>query len=677
MLRFHDEAAGGRVPIETDRMIRTHFTSFGRSAVAVALAVTALTVADLATSSPAHAVDNTPWTLPSTPARCTTAQADSGDVAGCLLAFYDDPADTGWGSPPAPGVGGGWHWNGYTYNESPALAGWEANYIATNSTPVAGKPAGYLQTHVAAQTLFEGFLNEIAANGYHVRDVSGYSFRCTSGSGGWSCPSGDPSGLSNHAWGLAVDMNSGTNPIRNYSSVNGQTACLTPVQTDLPRWVIETAEKWGLYWGGYGWNNGCQSTSTQRTSVYRDPPHFEFRGTPAQAAAIADFNLRNDPSAVCFDVIDDDGLAEQRCTISGIPRAGWRLPVQLDPPADAVAALINLTGTASSQPGQFTIEDCGPQPSTRGTTSLSFTPGSAIATMAVAPLADDGTFCIWRSAAAHSIVDVIGYLTEGGDRVWIDPIVPTRITDSRREATCTPLGECQDGPVPDQGIRRLPMDDPSPRLANVTTTASQGWGFLQAGRCGEVGSNGNFSHLNFVDNGGARANLVLLEGDETGTCTFVHTGTHVIVDELARLNPDDGFGWIVTDAERILDTRTCDGPGCTGRLDAGEVVEVDLGVDVPAVAVAVTVTDTEAWGYATVAPCDELEAGVEPETSSVNHIAGQTATNLAITATDSGRFCVYTLTPADITIDVQALLVDDHTTGLVPAGPTRAHDSRV
>ncbi len=33
--------------------------------------------------------------------------------------------------------------------------------------------------------------------------------------------------------------------------------------TDIPRWVVQTAEKWGLYWGGYGWNSGCMSPETR------------------------------------------------------------------------------------------------------------------------------------------------------------------------------------------------------------------------------------------------------------------------------------------------------------------------------------------------------------------------------------------------------------------------------
>ena len=254
---------------------------------AASLAVVAGTaVWPLALATPVvQALDNTPWVLPSSPPRCTNQKVESGDVAGCVITFYDEPSSTGWGVPPAPGVGDGWRWSGYWYNGSPALAAWESTYIAANIEPVAGLRTGTLRTHVAAQALFEGFLDEIGAKGYRVRDGSGYSFRCTDGSGGWSCPGGDPADLSNHAWGLAIDINAGTNPIRSYASIAGATACMTPIQTDMPQWVIQTAEKWGLYWGGYGWNNGCTSPDEVKPTATRDATHFEFRGSPSRPPA--------------------------------------------------------------------------------------------------------------------------------------------------------------------------------------------------------------------------------------------------------------------------------------------------------------------------------------------------------------------------------------------------------
>ncbi len=646
-----------------------------RSLLLAGALLVAGTLSIVAPMPTAQALDTTPWRLPATPPRCSLQQAESGDVAGCLLAFYADPIDTGWGAPPAPGVGGGWNWNGYTYNDSPALAGWEATQISSNPSEVAGMSPGQLQTHVAAQALFEGFLDEIASNGYRVYGASGYSFRCTSANGGWSCPSGNTGDLSNHAWGLAIDMNAGTNPISGYSGINGQTACATPIRTDLPQWVIQTAERWGLYWGGYGWNNGCSDVTTQRTYVYRDPPHFEFRGTPGQAAAIADFNLRNDPNRVCFEIVDDDGKSVEACNRTGRPEAKWRIPVQLEPPAGAVAAVINLTVTEPSAPGYLTLEDCAPRTGPRETSTISYTTGQTIATMAVVPLAEDGRFCVYRLSEVHSIVDVVAYLGADGERLWFEPAVPTRLTDTRLHGSCTPLLECHDGPVASRERLAVPTSDSVARIANVTVVDGRGPGYVQAGQCDSVGPGHTFSNVNYV-NEMARANLAVIEGGDSGACVFTLTEANVIVDELGRLTPDAGYGWRLAPPKRMLDTRECTPAWCDSLPDAGTVIRLDLETENPGAAVAITVTQTQAAGYITVGRCDVLIGVDHPATSNLNHGPGETITNLALVDLDEGEMCIYTKASAHVIIDVQAELVADHTIGLLPITPTRVHDSR-
>ncbi len=64
-----------------------------RSFLAVALFAGSIALV-AAPASPVEAIDvsdNTPWTLPTRPPLCTKAQADSGNVAGCLLALNYDP----------------------------------------------------------------------------------------------------------------------------------------------------------------------------------------------------------------------------------------------------------------------------------------------------------------------------------------------------------------------------------------------------------------------------------------------------------------------------------------------------------------------------------------------------------------------------------------------------------
>lgn len=621
------------------------------------------------------ALDNAPWELPTTPPRCSRSEANSGDVSHCLLAFYEDPSTTGWGLPPAPGIGPGWTWTGSRYNGSPALADWEAQRIGENSEEVAGMAAGRLHTHVAAQALFEGFLREIADKGYRVFGASGYSFRCTSGNGGWNCPSGDPDDLSNHAWGLAVDMNAGTNPIRRYSRTGDATACQTPMATDFPRWAIQTAEKWGLYWGGYGWNNGCANPSTERDSVFRDPPHFEFRGTVDQARAIAEFNLSNDPGWICTTIVDDLGNDVEGCNWTGRPEATWRMPVQSDVPEGATAVMVNLTATESAAPGYLTLEDCGPRSGKRSTSALTFAAADTRAVMAVVPIAPDGRFCVYRSTDVHSIVDVLGYITAAGEPMWFDPSIPTRLTDTRADGHCLPDQACEPGAIPSGTRHVVPTADARPRIANIAAVEGAGPGFLQAGECDGVGGGQMFSNLNYLD-AAPRSNLALIAGGEAGTCVFAKTEAHVLVDELGALDPAQGYGWALGQPRRALDTRECSETWCGPMPAARTVIELDLETQAPGAAIAITTTESAAPGFVTVGSCDEFADGQTVTTSNLNHLTGQTVTNLALVELDEGRVCIYTLAAAHLIVDVQAELTAEHHAGLVSITPTRVHDSR-
>jgi hypothetical protein len=631
----------------------------------------------LATTHPgaapaAHAADDTPYSVPVPPPKCTSAQAESGNVSGCLLAFWGDPADDGWGVAPAPGVGDGWAWTGYTYSGSPALAQFEAANIGSNTAPVGELPTGYLESHVAARHLFEGFLGELQARGYEVRHASGYSFRCT---GSWSCPSGDPGDLSLHAWGLAIDMNSDANPIRTYTSQNGQSACLTPMVTDLPEWAIRAAERWGLYWGGYGWNSGCNVAGADRTSVSRDAPHFEFRGTPDQARAIAQFNLANDPSVTCVAAVADDGSATEQCSQSGRPEATWRLPVTTQPPAGATAALVNLTATDAASAGYLTLESCGALPAgPRETSTLTYAAGESVATMAIVPLDADGRFCVYRASAVHSVVDVVGYLVKvdsaGSAARWLQPAQPARLLDTRDHA----------GPPLAAGTERSIPGTAGDTLVNLAAVADAAPGYLQAGACGSLGPDANFSHVNYSGHTAAgpsaRSNLTLVRAGTADSCVYSLADAHVVVDALATLDPADGFGWEVAAPHRALDTRE----RADGMPRAGELIEVDVGSTAPAAAVALTVTGASAAGYLSVGRCADLQAQLQangrPATSNLNYTVGQTVTNLATAALADGKICVYTKAAAHVIVDVQAALTDEHAVGLVPIDPLRVHDSR-
>lgn len=146
------------------------------------------------------------------------------------------PYNRGWGAVGKPGSATG-------------IAYRKANIVKI----VAGGITLYVHKGVAP--IFKSFCDEIVRRGYplNVRaDDWGYNHRYIAGT----------YTLSNHSWGLAIDLNAITNPQGN------------PLHTDMPAWVIECAQRHGLDWGGW------------YTTARKDPMHFEFLGTPAEAAAI-------------------------------------------------------------------------------------------------------------------------------------------------------------------------------------------------------------------------------------------------------------------------------------------------------------------------------------------------------------------------------------------------------
>jgi hypothetical protein len=124
----------------------------------------------------------------------------------------------------------------------------------------------FFNVHKRVAPIFKAFINELVKRepppgGYRI-DVGGVD------DGGYNCRhiDNDPKkGMSNHAWGLAVDINSLTNPQQ------------SPMKTNMPAWVREAKplmDKYGLRWGG-------------TFSDEPDPMHFEFLLSPADADRIA------------------------------------------------------------------------------------------------------------------------------------------------------------------------------------------------------------------------------------------------------------------------------------------------------------------------------------------------------------------------------------------------------
>lgn len=119
----------------------------------------------------------------------------------------------------------------------------------THSVPGAGYQS--FQLHKNVSQLVQLLLTEVQARGYKL--IAGWC---------WSYEDREIDGTgrpSNHSWGLAFDLNAPNNPYT------------TPLVTDMPSWLPDLMASYGFAWGG-------------DYADKQDAMHYEFMGTPAQAA---------------------------------------------------------------------------------------------------------------------------------------------------------------------------------------------------------------------------------------------------------------------------------------------------------------------------------------------------------------------------------------------------------
>lgn len=597
---------------------------------------------------------------------------------------------------PGTFPGPGWTWLGWAYNGSAALASWESRMV-TNSTKIGPVRVSQIRTLPEALPLYEGFLREIVAGGYTIRDAGNYAFRCTSNAGK-TCNGLSRESLSNHSWGLALDMNTAYNPEKTYLGAGGATACATPMTTDIPQWVVKAAEHWGLYWGGYGWSGGgCSSPSQIKSSVLRDPMHFEFRGTPTQALAIAARNSGH--TLVCYDVASNAGAISNTCLLPGaVPAAGTRTVVYTEAPTGSTAALVNITLTAATGTGYVTAESCGAvSGDVRSSSNGNVVAGRTVANLAVVPVDSSGRFCLYQSVGLHAIVDVQGFFGSasamGSNGMVFSPITPERIIDTRIDGFCPVTGQCaENGPVPAETPAAVVGPDMPPSavamLANLTVTGAQASGYLTADACAaltpglQAHSNANFERGETVANLSVVPALSTPDGGQI--CTYASTGTQQIVDVQGWFVPPAAGGWGYTSmsSQRLVDTRQCwtdpvtAEERCNQVNEAGSILHVQAPAGASAVLVNLTLADATGSGYATAGKCSAMAPGPQ-SISNGNVETGGTSANLSVVPVDTdGMFCVYVSTGVHVLVDLQGTFASAASLRFSPIAPVRRFDSR-
>jgi hypothetical protein len=157
-------------------------------------------------------------------------------------------------------------------------------------------------------------------------------------------------------------------------------------------------------------------------------------------------------------------------------------------PVDATAVVINVTAVAGEGVGFVTVHPClATRPNA---SSLNFVPGANVANEIVAPLSSSGELCLFTSAAAHLLVDAVGFV--GADSPTV-PLAPTRYLDTRAAGE-TFDGESEKGGRTTAGGsvtlnvagRGAVPGDAAAVIVNVTAVGPTETGFVTVHPCSPV-----------------------------------------------------------------------------------------------------------------------------------------------------------------------------------------------
>jgi hypothetical protein len=461
--------------------------------------------------------------------------------------------------------------------------------------------------------------------------------------------------------------------------------------TDIPQWVVQVAEKWGLYWGGYGWSSGCQTTTQWRSSVSRDPMHFEFNGTPDEARRIANFN---GPGGACFDTASNTGTISLMCLAKGQPvPAGTRVVIPTGAPPGAAASLVNITSIASAN-GTVTAEGCGAVSLPRQYSTMTARASRAVAATTVVPVDAKGRVCMYVSSAMHLVVDVQGFFVPAAQAplgLHLSAITPRVTVDTRTNPFCLADDTCFDrGPVPKGDEVRITTPTALPAvglLTTLTVTGALANGNQTAKDCATLQPGVQpFSNLNFVT-GETISNLAVIRADDIGSaveyCTYSATTLNQVNEVLGLLVPAAAGGqpFSLVTPTRLVDTRQCwTDPislvqTCGTMVPAGGVIRIAAPAGASNLFVNVVSIDATAAGFATVRPCSATTT--PPTTPTVTAIVGGSASNSSTVRVGAdGTFCVYASSPMHVVVDVVGNFSATGTLRFVMGDPVRVEDTR-
>jgi hypothetical protein len=369
-------------------------------------------------------------------------------------------------------------------------------------------------------------------------------------------------------------------------------------------------------------------------------------------------DTRDEPGTATVDGLFEGGAAKPDGTSTPLAVTG-----RGGVPDDAIAVFLNVTAVTPSAAGYLTLHPCDTERPVAS--NVNFASGDVVANLVLAKVSPDGTVCVFNRGTTHVVVDVNGYVPEGGGFVALPP---QRYFESRdAEQFVTFDHEYEGGgrlsAGSETGIRiagrgGIPTNVTSVML-NVTAVDPSASGHVTLYPCDTdrpLASNLNYAAGDVV----ANAVFARVNASSNEVCVSTHAETDLIVDVTGYVAA--GVQSVGASAPtRLLDTR--DGPTNLtvdhlfegGGPLAGDT-EVELVVhdrgnvpgDAAAVFLNVTAVAPDATGHLTVYPCGTDR----PLASNLNYTPGAVVPNAVVAKVGvGGKVCIYARATTHLVVD--------------------------
>ena len=304
------------------------------------------------------------------------------------------------------------------------------------------------------------------------------------------------------------------------------------------------------------------------------------------------------------------------------------------PAGNGFSVLLSVTAVSPAADGHLTVF----HQHRPASSNVNFRRGATRANLVTTLVWTDGTVAVYSSAAAHVLVDVVGYFdpptTDGSQ---LEPVEPTRVLDTRHDVEGALAGREAVDVALDFGSEVNP--DVTGVVVNLTAVAPTTSGHLTAWD-GDTAPP-TVSSLNFAP--GATVPVLafvptshLDDGSVVFSVLNGGTGfTHLLVDVVGYLDSAavEGLRYFPTGGERLLDTRT--GKGLSGPFGPKQTRDVKLGspwykhVDTAGLLLNLTSVKPTAPTYLTA--WDHLPGEAPPRVSNLNAVPGDIVSNAALT----------------------------------------------